>query len=97
MTQLERRDELDADDMLRAHVMARMVLNAWRGAGMTLDGWRVIQPALHEEFALLVEEAYHEVNRWLHRAPRDAGDRFASADPPSRKDVRRPQRRLRRL
>ncbi len=65
MTHLERRDELDADDMLRTHVMARVVLNAWRSAGMTLAGWRLMQPVLHEEFAVLVEEAYHEVNRWL--------------------------------
>jgi hypothetical protein len=65
MTHLERHDELDADDILRTHVISRMVLNAWRGAGMTLGGWRLMQPVLHEEFALLLEEAYHEVNRWL--------------------------------
>ena len=65
MTHLERRDELDPDDMLRTHVMARMVLNAWRNAGMTLAGWRLIQPVLHEEFGSLAEESYHEVNRWL--------------------------------
>jgi hypothetical protein len=62
---LERRAELDPHDMLRAHVLARIVFEAWRGAGLTLDGWRELQPVLHEEFALLVEEAYHETNRWL--------------------------------
>ena len=36
-----------------------------RIAGLTLDHWREIQPVLHDEFALLVEEAYHETNRWL--------------------------------
>ena len=62
---LEGRNELDAHDMLRAHVLARIVFDAWCAAGQTLEGWRELQPVLHEEFALLVEEAYHETNRWL--------------------------------
>jgi len=62
---LENRSELDPHDMLRAHVLARIVFEAWRAAGLTLEGWRELQPVLHEEFALLVEEAYHETNHWL--------------------------------
>jgi hypothetical protein len=62
---LEGRAELDPHDMLRAHVLARIVFDAWRNAAQTLDGWRELQALLHEEFALLVEEAYHETNRWL--------------------------------
>ncbi len=62
---LEGRTELEAHDMLRAHVLARVIFDAWRAAGMTLEGWREVQPTLHEEVALLVEEAYHETNRWL--------------------------------
>jgi Protein of unknown function (DUF1631) len=62
---LERRAELEAHDMLRAHVLARIVFDAWRDAGQTLEGWRELQSVLHEEFALLVEESYHEANRWL--------------------------------
>ena len=62
---LERRAELDPNDMLRAHVLARIVFEAWRASGQTLDAWRELQPVLHEEFAHLVEEAYHETNRWL--------------------------------
>ena len=62
---LEGRNELDPHDMLRAHVLARTVFDAWRAAGQTLEGWRELQPVLHDEFALLVEEAYHETNRWL--------------------------------
>jgi hypothetical protein len=65
ISHLENRPELDAHDMLRAHVLARIVFDAWRAAGQTLEGWRELQPVLHEEFALLVEEAYHETNRWL--------------------------------
>ncbi|MDO8420059.1 MAG: DUF1631 family protein [Rubrivivax sp.] len=62
---LEGRNELDPHDLLRAHVLARIAFDAWLAAGQTLEGWRELQPVLHEEFALLVEEAYHETNRWL--------------------------------
>ena len=62
---LEGRAELDPHDMLRSHVLARIVFESWRAAGLSLEGWRELQPILHEEFALLVEEAYHETNRWL--------------------------------
>ncbi len=62
---LEGRAELEAQDLLRAHVLARIVFDAWRIAGLSLESWRELQPVLQEEFALLVEEAYHETNRWL--------------------------------
>jgi hypothetical protein len=62
---LEERPELDAHDLLRAHVLSRIAVDAWRSVGLRLDGWRDLQPVMHEEFAVLVEEAYHEVNRWL--------------------------------
>lgn len=65
MTQLEGREELEAQDMLRAHVMSRIVVDSWRSAGCGLESWRELQTGLHEEFAALVEEAYHETNRWL--------------------------------
>ncbi len=65
MALLEAREELEAQDMLRAHVLARIVVDAWRSAGCSLESWRELQTGLHEEFAALVEEAYHETNRWL--------------------------------
>ena len=65
LSSLERRSELDAHDMVRAHVLARVVLDAWRTSGMSLDGWRELQTVLHDELAHIVEEAYHEANRWL--------------------------------
>jgi len=49
--------------MLRAHVLAGLVLEAWRAAGLSATDWREAQALLHEEFALLAEEAYHETNR----------------------------------
>jgi hypothetical protein len=65
MTMLEGRDELDANDVLRPHVLARILTNAWRTAGLSHDAWRTLQTVLHDEFAHFAEEAYHEVNRWL--------------------------------
>ena len=65
MAMLERRGELDTHDMLRAHILARVVLDAWRSTGLTATDWREAQPLLHEEFAVLAQEAYHETNRWL--------------------------------
>jgi hypothetical protein len=62
---LEQREELDAHDVLRAHVISRLLVDAWRDAGLSLNAWRELQPALHDEVAMLVEEAYHETNRWL--------------------------------
>ena len=62
---LEGRTELDAQDLLRAHVLARIAFESWRAAGIGLESWRELQPVLHEEFAHLAEEAYHETNRWL--------------------------------
>jgi hypothetical protein len=73
MAMLERRGELDTHDMLRAHILARVVLDAWRSAGLSAVDWREAQPMLHDEFAALAEEAYHEANRWLieHRVMQD--------------------------
>lgn len=62
---LEGRTELEAQDLLRAHVLARVVFDSWRAAGISLTSWRELQAVLHEEFAHMVEEAYHDTNRWL--------------------------------
>lgn len=65
MSVLEQRDELDTNDVLRPHVLARIVTAAWRGASLSHDLWRTLQAVIHEEFAHFAEEAYHETNRWL--------------------------------
>ena len=65
MAALEGREELEPGDLLRAHVLARIVVEGWRASGCSLDSWRELQQALHEELASLVQEAYHEANRWL--------------------------------
>ncbi|HEV8313372.1 MAG TPA: DUF1631 family protein [Burkholderiaceae bacterium] len=65
VTMLEGREELDTHDLLRSHVLARVVIDAWRTSGLGLESWRTLQPVLHEEFTALVEEGYHETNHWL--------------------------------
>ena len=57
--------ELQARDFLRAQVLARIVIDAWYGAGFTRADWRELQPRLHAGLAQVVESAYHEANRWL--------------------------------
>jgi Protein of unknown function (DUF1631) len=65
MSALERREEMDAQDVLRPHVLARAAVDGWRAGGLTLEHWRTVQSVMHEEFANLIQEGYHETNRWL--------------------------------
>jgi Protein of unknown function (DUF1631) len=65
VTLLERREELGAHDLLRAHVLARFVTEAWDAVGLSEAALRDAQPILHDEFALLAQEAYHEANSLL--------------------------------
>ncbi len=65
MNALEAREELDTNDVLRPHVLARIVTSAWRSAGLNLEAWRLLQATLHDEFSHFAEEGYHEANRWL--------------------------------
>src|SRR6185295_276984 len=43
MTMLEGREELDPNDVLRPHVLARIVANAWRTAGLSHEAWKTLQ------------------------------------------------------
>ncbi|NCT82587.1 MAG: DUF1631 domain-containing protein [Comamonadaceae bacterium] len=65
MQALETHDDLDPLDLLRAHVVARIALDAWGRAGLDTNVWQLLHHELHEEFAQLISEAYHETNRWL--------------------------------
>jgi len=51
--------------VLRPHVVARAAIDNWCAAGLSLDHWRVLQPIIHLAFGELVEEGYHETNRFL--------------------------------
>ncbi len=62
---LERREELEVNDLLRAHVLARVVVDAWSDAGLPDASLRDVQPVLNEELATLAQEAYHEANSML--------------------------------
>ncbi|HZV93413.1 MAG TPA: DUF1631 family protein, partial [Caldimonas sp.] len=65
MNVLEKREELDTNDILRPHVLARVVTNSWLAAPLGFDAWRLLQSVLHDEFSHFAEEAYHETNRFL--------------------------------
>ncbi|HEY4080473.1 MAG TPA: DUF1631 family protein [Burkholderiaceae bacterium] len=65
MQMLEGHDDLDAHDLMRAQVIAELVLEAWIRSGLDVHVWHMLQTELHEEFSALIGEAYHEVNRWL--------------------------------
>ncbi|MBB4845546.1 hypothetical protein HNP55_004098 [Paucibacter oligotrophus] len=65
MQVLERQDDLASNDLLRANVVAKLILDAWSGSGLGVSEWQMLRLSLHEEFSLLLGEAYHEVNRWL--------------------------------
>ena len=65
MHELEGQDELPAQDLLRASVVAGLALDAWYRCGLSPSEWQLLKVTLHSEFALLLGEAYHETNRWL--------------------------------
>ncbi len=65
MQSLERVEDLAQQDLLRAQVLARLVLDAWFEAGLSSSVWQMLQRWLHHEFSQLLNEAYHEANHWL--------------------------------
>ncbi|WP_431259504.1 DUF1631 family protein [Roseateles chitinivorans] len=65
MQSLERIEDLPQQDLLRAQVLARLVLDAWFEAGLSSSVWQMLQRWLHHEFSQLLNEAYHEANHWL--------------------------------
>ena len=62
---LEGIEKLNAHDILRPNVLARVIVNAWSVAGLSNDGWNTLQAVLHHEFSTFALDAYHEANRWL--------------------------------
>ena len=62
---LEGQGELGSNDVLRPEVLARLSTAAWRGAGLTVESWRLLQPVLHAALAQLAQENCHEANQFL--------------------------------
>jgi hypothetical protein len=62
---LDGSEELESNEILRPELLAHLAVKSWRSAGLGHDVWRTAQSVLHEEFSLVVCEAYHEVNRQL--------------------------------
>jgi hypothetical protein len=65
MQALEQQDELAPQDLFRANVVAKLALDAWTRSGLSNSDWQMLRSELHQEFAQLLGEAYHEVNAWL--------------------------------
>jgi len=65
MQRLEGLEDLPHQDLLRAQVFARLVLDAWFESGLTSSIWQMLQRPLHHELSLLLSEAYHDSNHWL--------------------------------
>ena len=55
MNMLEGRDELETNDVLRPHVLARVVTDSWLAAPLGFDVWRVLQTVIHDEFSHFAE------------------------------------------
>lgn len=68
LRQLEGLDDLPADDLLRPQVLAKVSLDAWQDAGMTLPRWRLIQAILHDELGDAFTAALHDSNAFLQSA-----------------------------
>jgi len=65
LSSLEKFEDLPPNDILAPQTLADAALKAWLDIGLDADSWRTLQNNIHDEFALLVEAAYHDANRWL--------------------------------
>ena len=66
MNMLESREELDANDILRPHVLARIVTSSWLARAARLRRLaRCCSRCCTRSSSLFAEEAYHETNRFL--------------------------------
>ena len=62
---LEQQADLTERDMFQPHVLARVVVESWHQVGLRSSTWQDLSATIHAGFANVLEEAYHEVNRWL--------------------------------
>jgi hypothetical protein len=62
---IDGREDLEKHDVMRAQSIGRIVVRAWDSAGLSKATWVEVEPVLRTEFSVLVQEAYHEVNRVL--------------------------------
>jgi len=62
---LEQQADLTERDMFQPHVLARVVVESWHQVGLRASTWEDLSATIHRGFADVLEEAYHEVNRWL--------------------------------
>ncbi|WP_374593822.1 DUF1631 family protein [Aquabacterium sp.] len=65
LSSLEKFEDLPPNDILAPQSLSDAALKAWLAIGLDAESWRTLQNNIHDEFALLVEAAYHDANRWL--------------------------------
>ena len=62
---LEQISELNANDVLRPEVQARLMVEQWTEAGLTRDVWLAVQDVINSRVAEHMLEAYHAANEFL--------------------------------
>lgn len=62
---LEKRQELPRGDVLLPDVVARLLVDQWLDAGMTREGWALVQEALVPVLSKSMHEAYTAANEFL--------------------------------
>lgn len=62
---LERKDDLDAKDVLKPEVLAKLLVEQWQAAGMSRELWTAVRDLLHAKVAEVATAAYKEANAFL--------------------------------
>jgi len=62
---LEKCQELPRGDVLLPDVVARVLVDQWRAAGMSLPAWQLVQDAMVPVLTLRMHEAYKAANEFL--------------------------------
>jgi hypothetical protein len=62
---LEKSQELPRGDLLLPDVVARVLVDQWRAAGMSLPAWQLVQDAMVPVLTLRMHEAYKAANEFL--------------------------------
>jgi hypothetical protein len=65
VAELEGVGDLDTDDIVRPERQCRLILEAWREAGLDEEQWRAVQPMLQKPLCELVKKQFHLANEWL--------------------------------
>ena len=62
---LEQSSELDAGDILRPEVQARLMVEQWAEAGLSRDAWITVQDVIQTRMVEHLLDSYHAANEYL--------------------------------